>query len=29
MWGDGVVPEVSAHLDGAKNITNDGVIIQY
>ncbi|KAF5192726.1 alpha/beta-Hydrolases superfamily protein [Thalictrum thalictroides] len=25
VWGDGVVPEVSAHLDGALNITLDGV----
>ncbi|CAM8941862.1 unnamed protein product [Rhodiola kirilowii] len=25
VWGDGVVPEVSAHLDGALNISLDGV----
>ncbi|XP_041001786.1 uncharacterized protein LOC121247510 isoform X3 [Juglans microcarpa x Juglans regia] len=25
IWGDGVVPEVSAHLEGAYNITLDGV----
>ncbi|KAJ6433875.1 hypothetical protein OIU84_017558 [Salix udensis] len=25
VWGDGVVPEVSAHLDGAFNISLDGV----
>ncbi|KAH9321192.1 hypothetical protein KI387_015831, partial [Taxus chinensis] len=25
VWGDGVVPEVSAHLEGAKNITIEGV----
>ncbi|KAF9605368.1 hypothetical protein IFM89_016921 [Coptis chinensis] len=25
VWGDGVVPEVSAHLEGALNITLDGV----
>lgn len=25
VWGDGVVPEVSAHLQGARNITLDGV----
>lgn len=25
VWGDGVVPEVSAHLEGAMNITLDGV----
>lgn len=25
VWGDGVVPEVSAHLEGAFNITYDGV----
>eukprot|EP00250_Pteridium_aquilinum_P008915 c18304_g2_i3 orf=497-1561(+) len=25
VWGDGVVPEVSAHLHGARNITLDGV----
>ncbi|MED6124439.1 hypothetical protein PIB30_058904 [Stylosanthes scabra] len=25
VWGDGVVPEVSAHLDGALNICLDGV----
>ncbi|XP_057841585.1 uncharacterized protein LOC131051195 isoform X2 [Cryptomeria japonica] len=25
VWGDGVVPEVSAHLEGAKNITLEGV----
>nr|XP_043610056.1 uncharacterized protein LOC122581825 isoform X2 [Erigeron canadensis] len=25
VWGDGVVPEVSAHLEGAFNITLDGV----
>lgn len=25
VWGDGVVPEVSAHLDGALNISFDGV----
>eukprot|EP00250_Pteridium_aquilinum_P002181 c1237_g1_i1 orf=389-1435(-) len=25
VWGDGVVPQMSAHLDGAKNITLDGV----
>ncbi|CAH2072502.1 unnamed protein product, partial [Thlaspi arvense] len=25
VWGDGVVPEVSAHLDGALNVTFDGV----
>ncbi|XP_044483079.1 uncharacterized protein LOC123209250 isoform X2 [Mangifera indica] len=25
VWGDGVVPEISAHLDGALNISLDGV----
>lgn len=25
VWGDGVVPEVSAHLEGAINISFDGV----
>lgn len=25
VWGDGVVPEVTAHLEGALNITYDGV----
>jgi hypothetical protein len=25
VWGDGVVPEVSAHLEGAINLTFDGV----
>ncbi|KAL9682537.1 hypothetical protein QQ045_014338 [Rhodiola kirilowii] len=25
VWGDGVVPEVSAHMDGALNISLDGV----
>ncbi|KAF8380850.1 hypothetical protein HHK36_028345 [Tetracentron sinense] len=25
MWGDGVVPEVSAHLEGALNISLEGV----
>nr|GMC86563.1 Phosphoenolpyruvate carboxykinase [GTP] [Ipomoea batatas] len=25
VWGDGVVPEISAHLEGALNITLDGV----
>lgn len=25
VWGDGVVPEVSAHLEGALNISLDGV----
>ncbi|KAH7306673.1 hypothetical protein KP509_22G024400 [Ceratopteris richardii] len=25
VWGDGIVPEVSAHLHGARNITLDGV----
>ncbi|XP_010420498.1 PREDICTED: uncharacterized protein LOC104706066 [Camelina sativa] len=25
VWGDGVVPEVSAHLEGALNVTFDGV----
>lgn len=25
VWGDGVVPEVSAHLDGALNISIDGI----
>lgn len=25
VWGDGVVPEVSAHLEGALNISFDGV----
>lgn len=25
VWGDGVVPEVSAHLEGAINISLDGV----
>lgn len=25
VWGDGVVPEVSAHLEGALNVSFDGV----
>lgn len=25
VWGDGVVPEISAHLEGALNISFDGV----
>lgn len=25
VWGDGVVPEIAAHLDGALNISLDGV----
>ncbi|KAJ0078880.1 hypothetical protein Patl1_23612 [Pistacia atlantica] len=25
VWGDGVVPEVSAHLEGALNVSLDGV----
>ena len=25
MWGDGVVPEMAAHLEGALNISFDGV----
>ncbi len=25
VWGDGVVPEMSAHLEGAINLTLDGV----
>lgn len=25
MWGDGVVPEASAHLEGALNVSLDGV----
>lgn len=25
VWGDGVVPEASAHLEGALNISLDGV----
>ncbi|KAK2991566.1 hypothetical protein RJ640_026069, partial [Escallonia rubra] len=25
VWGDGVVPEISAHLEGALNISLDGV----
>lgn len=25
VWGDGVVPEVSAHLEGALNISLEGV----
>lgn len=25
VWGDGVVPEMSAHLEGALNISLDGV----
>lgn len=25
VWGDGVVPEVSAHLEGAMNISLEGV----
>lgn len=25
VWGDGVVPEMSAHLDGAENLTFEGV----